>query len=170
MQSFSAFCKEAKYILSKGARLIESWQPIEPLSSKEQQEAITKLSKLGETGDRISLGALGWNVPDPLILWGFGVDIEQQEIKDKHGKRVKIDPKTLSPTQPSCLYDAIKKYISDIRSDLPIIYSVQGYDQLFANDHTRITAQLLAGRHRIDAIHYSCIRNEEDQLIPIEQV
>jgi hypothetical protein len=148
--------------------ILEGVGKFQPLSSSEKKTAHTALNKLPEDNGAVRLKDMGWNVPSTIQLWGFSFNFE--DSADKYGKRVLIDPKTLVPTQTTCHYGALNKYIDDMRTDLPIIFSVEGVDKVFAHDHTRISVQILAGRHKIEALHFVTKKNTNQNkgLAPVK--
>lgn len=153
MDSFFQFKSKLVNTGSVDLLLSESIGNFPALNEYEKSIAKSNLIKVPHDNGTVLLKDIGWNVPSTYKLWAF--DFVFEKVADK-GKRVWIDPKTLIPTQSTCNLSVLERYIDNMRTDLPIIFSVEGDPKIYAHDHTRVSVQILAERHKIEALHFVC--------------
>lgn len=103
-------------------------------------------------GDTVSTRDVGFARPETLVVW------DMRDADERHLRPVEVDPRTLRYTQTGVPVAGIRAYIDGVGivtgdaaarwAELPAVIQHEGHSYVYSG-HTRLSAQMLAGRETV---------------------
>ena len=155
-------------------KIPEVGETVIPFSEEEKKIAYENLSKLPITKEteegfghgEVELKDIGFNYPGILFGWGKKSPENYTKIKNISTDEIYASQKKI-PIEDSKYWKGAKNYIVSLSLEPPLVIEYEG--KLYAQDHTRIAVQMLAGRKEIVAKVAKFKKGPTGEAIPVRQ-